>query len=157
MGPDRRSTDHTDAKMLHQLESWDSPPSHGASSRALQKGCTAYLPLIESFQDRVAAATKRVAVLHKEKDPLSNSYKRRLKENWVDSLCFLFDGLLTVATAPDEAPDGRRASRVAIVKNKSKAIVSRGVGFRVAAVRMMCFTNLDRKHDYSSRSSTLNN
>ncbi|MGG6497214.1 UNVERIFIED_CONTAM: hypothetical protein NY603_30260, partial [Bacteroidetes bacterium 56_B9] len=79
-------------------------------------GHTKYLPTIETFLERISVQAKRIASLHREKEPLSSAYKRRLKDSYVDTLCLLFDGMLTVAAAPDEPNYGRRQSRVAIVR-----------------------------------------
>lgn len=104
-----------DAKALHSLEDWTPSPS--------RKGSTVYLNTVDAFQDRVSVAAKRIAVLHREKEALANNYKRRIKDSFVDTLCFLFDGLLTSAMAPSEADNGRRPSRVSVAKAVVKDMV----------------------------------
>lgn len=105
----------SDAKALHSLEDWSPSPT--------RKGSTNYLAQLDNFQERVAVAAKRIATLNREKDPLTNNYKRRIKDSFVDTLCFLFDGLLSSAMAPQEVNNGRRPSRVAIVKTVVKDMV----------------------------------
>ena len=99
--------------MLHHLENW----------AVTATGHTAYLPTLERFLDQIASRTKKVAALHREKEPLSSAYKRKLKDSYVDTFCTLFDGMLGVAMAPDEPDNGRRQSRVAIVHKTNKDMV----------------------------------
>ena len=103
-----------DAKMLHQLEDWSVAPS----------GRTTYLPAIEKFLEQIAGRAKKIASLHREKEPLGSGYKRKLKDSYVDTCCLVFDGMLQVAMAPDEPDLGRRQSRVAVVRRANKDIVS---------------------------------
>lgn len=102
--------------MLHELEDWQPSPSNG--------GGTKYLATMEGFQTRVLASAKKIALRTGDKDPLPANYKRRIKETFVDTLCALFDGILTAATTPLEPEDKRRPSRVAAAKPPPKDTVS---------------------------------
>lgn len=104
-----------DAKLLHALEEWHPSTAH--------KGATKFLTTMEEFQMRMVASARKIALRPSEKEQFSPSFKRRIKETFVDTLCFLFDGMLTIATAPPEPSNGRRPSRVAIAKSTSKDIV----------------------------------
>lgn len=131
-----------DAKTLHQLEDWS----------IAANGNTSYLPTVENFLERIAGQAKKIASLHREKEPLSSTYKRRLKDSYVDTLCLVFDGMLSVAAAPDEPTDGRRQSRVAIVRTSNKDVVRCVV---IVLVSSEDAADQLRKHAYCSRSPTL--
>jgi exocyst complex component 2 len=105
----------SDAKVLHELETWQ------ASSSV--KGATKYLLTMEDFQTRVLASSKKIATRAGDKEPVPASFKRRIKENFVDTLCFLFDGMLSAATAPPDASYRRRPSRVAAPRPPPKSTV----------------------------------
>ncbi|RSH82118.1 hypothetical protein EHS25_006051 [Saitozyma podzolica] len=112
MGEAIAATWTRDAKVLHELEDWQPSPSNG--------GGTKYLATMEGFQTRVLASAKKIALRTGDKDPLPANYKRRIKETFVDTLCALFDGILTAATTPLEPEDKRRPSRVAAAKPPPK-------------------------------------
>lgn len=97
-----------DAKNLHFLEDWQPTPN--------LKGTTKYIDLIQSFQLRVLASSKKIASRPSEaKDraegTLPSNHKKKIKEIFVESLCFLFDGILNGAMATPTI-DNRRPSRV---------------------------------------------
>ncbi|WVQ70634.1 hypothetical protein IAR50_000154 [Cryptococcus sp. DSM 104548] len=81
-----------DAKVIHGLEDW--------SSASSSKGSIRYLASIESFQLRVATAAKKVAANTRngngqnEKDGLGSGFKRRIREVFVETECYCFDGIL---------------------------------------------------------------
>ncbi|ORY35859.1 exocyst complex component Sec5-domain-containing protein [Naematelia encephala] len=92
-----------DSRILHQLEDWQPSSSSKGSSR--------YLDLMVDFQTRVVGSAKKIASRSGEKEALPSNFKRRIKETWVDTLCFLFDGLLNSAMAPGESAPGLRTTR----------------------------------------------
>lgn len=65
---------------------------------------------------RVVTSAKRVATRQGETDPIPANFKRRIKENFVDTLCFLFDGILNSAMGTPESTN-RRPSRVTRVSS----------------------------------------
>jgi exocyst complex component 2 len=95
---------------VHQLEDWQSRSSSDPT------GSSKSLSLISDFQIRIATSAKKVSTRNGERDPLPGIFKRRIKENFVDTLCFLFDGVLSAAMAPEEKKDGRRGTRVSNAK-----------------------------------------
>lgn len=103
----------TDAKNLHFLEDWQAVPSE-------QKDSTRYLTILEDFQLRVLTFVRKIAAQPTESrtatprdqsPPLSSSSRSRIREDFVDTLCYLFDGILNSAMATPEV-DNRRPSRV---------------------------------------------
>ncbi|WVF68144.1 hypothetical protein IAT40_002907 [Kwoniella sp. CBS 6097] len=95
-----------DSKILHHLEDW--------TQAITTKGATRYLSMIEDFQLRIIASSKKVATRQGEKEAVPVSFKRRIKENFVDTLCFEFDGVLSASAPPAEDVGARRPSRVVI-------------------------------------------
>lgn len=67
---------------------------------------------MEAFQLRIVASAKKVATRSGEKDPLPLNFKRRIKDTFVDTLCFVFDGILSSATVDTELGGGRRPTRI---------------------------------------------
>ncbi|KAK1922962.1 exocyst complex component Sec5-domain-containing protein [Papiliotrema laurentii] len=96
------STWARDAKLLHKLEDW-----HQANA----KGPSKYLGLIDRFQMRILSSAKKVASRSGEKESIPSSFKRRIRENWVDTMCFLFDGILNSTSLSVESGGPRRMSR----------------------------------------------
>jgi exocyst complex component 2 len=96
-----------DSKNLHFLEDWQPIPN--------QKGTTRYLDTLQSFQLRVLASSHKIAlradVKDRERDALPSNHRKKIKESFVESLCFLFDGILNGAMATPQL-DNRRPSRV---------------------------------------------
>lgn len=92
----------TDSRMLHNLEDW-----HQTSA----KGPSKYLGLMDAFQNRILASCKKIATRSGEKDTLPSNFKRMIKENFVDTTCFLFDGILNSTTLHTD-PGPRRMSRL---------------------------------------------
>lgn len=97
-----------DSKSLHMLEDWQPAPN--------AKGNTRYLALMDDFQTRIVTSAKKVALRQGEKDPLPGNFKRRIKENFVDTLCFLFDGILNSAMGTPDLGN-RRPSRITRVSS----------------------------------------
>ena len=82
-----------DSRSLHTLEDWT-------------KG-TKYLPLVDTFQTRIVASAQRVGAGCSEPDAV----KRRIKDNFVDTMCFLFDGIMNSNNTHTD-PGPRRMSRM---------------------------------------------
>jgi hypothetical protein len=134
---------YLDSRKLHQLEDWQ--PTSSSSS----KGSSKFLNLITDFQIRITTSSKRISLRSGEKDQLPVNFKRRIKENFVDTLCFLFDGLLNTAMAPDERKDGRRGTRISgnrIITLKD--IVSEPHDTHVRGIYLIC-ASYYRRRDYS--------
>ena len=89
------------------MEDWQ--PSTSA------KGATRFLAIMDEFQIRIVTASKRVATRSGEKEPVAPKLKSKIKENFVDTLCFLFDGVLNVAISAREE-SARRPSRVSLAR-----------------------------------------
>jgi exocyst complex component 2 len=71
---------------------------------------------MDNFQTRVVTSAKKVATRVGEKEPLPGNLKRRIKEDFVDTLCFLFDGVLNSAMGTPEISK-RRPSRITRVSS----------------------------------------
>ncbi|OCF43322.1 exocyst protein [Kwoniella heveanensis CBS 569] len=95
-----------DSKVLHHLEDW--------TQAITSKGAIRYLSVIEDFQLRIIASSKKVATRQGEKEAVPVTFKRRIKENFVDTLCFEFDGILSASAPPAGDVGARRPSRVVI-------------------------------------------
>jgi len=91
-----------DAKVLHNLEDWQ---------LASAKGSSKYLTLLEDFQSRTLASAKRIATRQGEKEAFSANFKRKIKVDFVDTMCFLFDGILNSTSLRTENGP-RRMSRM---------------------------------------------
>jgi exocyst complex component 2 len=66
---------------------------------------------MDDFQLRILSAAKKIATRSGEKDALPGNFKRLIKDNFVDTTCFLFDGILSsTSLATDQGP--RRMSRM---------------------------------------------
>lgn len=78
----------------------------------MSKGKFRYLTLLEDFQIRIVTSAKKVATRQGEKEGLTSNFKRRIKEEFVDTMCYLFDGMLNGATFTDDRLGGRRPSRI---------------------------------------------
>jgi exocyst complex component 2 len=124
----RQSELTLDAKQMYLLEDWQP-----TTSKTGAKGATQYLALIDDFQMRTVAAAKRIAMRSGsgsstgDKDGVPGNFKKKIKETFVDTLCYLFDGVLNVATAPTEFQMGRRPSRLSkipVVKDVVCVIIS---------------------------------
>ena len=97
-----------DSKNLHFLEDWQSIPN--------QKGTTRYLELMNAFQLRILTSSRKIGTKvekerEREREVLPTNHRKRIKESFVESLCFLFDGILNGAMA-SPLPNNRRPSRV---------------------------------------------
>jgi hypothetical protein len=97
-----------DSKNLHFLEDWQPIPN--------QKGTTRYLELMNSFQLRILSSSRKIGTKvekerEREREILPSNHRKRIKESFVESLCFLFDGILNGAMA-SPLPNNRRPSRV---------------------------------------------
>jgi exocyst complex component 2 len=103
----RRELINQDAKNLHLLEDWT--PSPG------QKGTTRYLDILQDFQLRILGSSHKVASragdARKGEESVPPISKKKIKETFVETLCFLFDGILSGAMATPQV-DNRRPSRV---------------------------------------------
>ncbi|ORX41152.1 exocyst complex component Sec5-domain-containing protein [Kockovaella imperatae] len=88
-----------DTKSLHELEDW-----HLASTKTQHR----YLSLVETLQTRVVASSKIIASRKGEKETVPTTFKRRIKDHFVDTMCFIFDGILNAATHPPS--EARRGS-----------------------------------------------
>ncbi len=91
----------SDSRLLHQLEEW----------QGTSKGSTRYLAVMDEFQMRVVTSAKKVATRSGEKEALPVNFKRRIKDNFVDTLCFLFDGIFNAAMSPSPPTNSRRPTR----------------------------------------------
>lgn len=91
-----------DSRLLHNLEDWQHTSAKGPSK---------YLGLMDDFQSRVLGSAKRIASRTGEKEALPGNFKRLIKENFVDTTCFLFDGILN-STSIHTEPGPRRMSRM---------------------------------------------
>lgn len=97
-----------DSKNLHFLEDWQPIPN--------QKGTTRYLDTMNAVQLRVLASSRKVGARpekerERERETLPSNHRKKIKESFVESLCFLFDGILNGAMASPQF-DNRRPSRV---------------------------------------------
>lgn len=97
---------------------------------ATYKGATKYLAVMETLQNRVLASAKKVASRANDREVLLPVFKKRIKDDFVDTLCFCFDGLLSMATTPPEPDNGRRPSRVALARTTAKDTVSQPRSFQ---------------------------
>lgn len=61
---------------------------------------------------RVVTSARKVAVRNGEKDPVPANLKRKVKESFVDTLCFLFDGILNAAMATGDTSMVQRPTRI---------------------------------------------
>ena len=97
-----------DSKNLHFLEDWQPIPN--------QKGTTRYLDLMNAFQLRILTSSRKIGTKvekerERERDILASNHRKKIKESFVESLCFLFDGILNGAMATPQ-PNNRRPSRM---------------------------------------------
>jgi exocyst complex component 2 len=97
-----------DSKNLHFLEDWQPIPN--------QKGTTRYLELMNAFQLRILSSSRKIGTMvekerEREREVLPSNHRKKIKESFVESLCFLFDGILNGAMATPQ-PNNRRPSRV---------------------------------------------
>ena len=97
-----------DSKNLHFLEDWQSIPN--------KKGTTRNLELMNAFQLRILTSSRTIGAKiekerEREREVLPTNHRKRIKESFVESLCFLFDGILSGAMA-SPLPNNRRPSRV---------------------------------------------
>jgi hypothetical protein len=97
-----------DSKNLHFLEDWQPIPN--------QKGTTRYLELMNTFQLRILTSSRKIGTKiekerEREREILPSNHRKRIKESFVESLCFLFDGILNGAMASPQL-NNRRPSRV---------------------------------------------
>jgi exocyst complex component 2 len=92
----------SDARALHNLEDW---------SPASAKGPSKYMGLMEDFQMRILASAKKVAHRQGEKEALPGVFKRKIRGDFVDTMCFLFDGILNSTSLSHDAGP-RRMSRM---------------------------------------------
>lgn len=97
-----------DSKNLHFLEDWQPLPN--------QKGTTQYLELMNSFQLRILTSSRKIGTKvekerEREREILPSNHRKKIRDSFVESLCFLFDGILSGAMA-SPLPDNRRPSRV---------------------------------------------
>ena len=101
-----------DSKNLHFLEDWQPIPN--------QKGTTRYLDLLNAFQLRILTSSRKIGTKvekerERERDTLPSNHRKKIKESFVESLCFLFDGILNGAMATPQ-PNNRRPSRMSAYK-----------------------------------------
>jgi exocyst complex component 2 len=97
-----------DSKNLHFLEDWQ--------PIANQKGTTRYLELMNTFQLRILTSSRKIGTKiekerEREREILPSNHRKKIKESFVESLCFLFDGILNGAMASPQL-NNRRPSRV---------------------------------------------
>jgi hypothetical protein len=97
-----------DSKNLHFLEDWQPIPN--------QTGTTRYLELMNTFQLRILTSSRKIGTKiekerEREREILPSNHRKKIKESFVESLCFLFDGILNGAMATPQL-NNRRPSRV---------------------------------------------
>ncbi|KAK4688269.1 exocyst complex component 2, partial [Tremellales sp. Uapishka_1] len=114
-----------DARGLYVLEDWQLDPAH--------VGTTRYLALVQEFQLRVVSTLTKIA--SSKKAPPGN-YKKKIKDTFVDTLCFVFDGILNTALSPPEGTGGRRPSRLSASRVVTIKDVVSGVLCRAAVKRI---------------------
>ncbi|OXC68440.1 hypothetical protein AYX13_02890 [Cryptococcus neoformans] len=76
-----------DAKVLHGLEDW--------SQATNPKGAIRYLALVDVFQLRIISAVKNMAASRQgDKGSFSNALKIRIREDFVETQCHIYDGIM---------------------------------------------------------------
>ena len=116
-----------DAKLLHYLEDWD-----GNTTKAPAR----YLDTVEDLQTRLVTSSLNLA--SRSEGPLRQAsssavvplnFKRKIKNTFVDTLCFLFDGVLSSATSKQEAssrhPSRISSSRIVTIKDVVRTSILR--------------------------------
>lgn len=118
-----------DAKILHGLEDW--------SQATNPKGAIRYLTVVDEFQLRIISSVKKIAAsIQGDKESFSNSLKKRIREDFVETQCYIYDGIMkaTDVDLRDESGDVQQRRRplrrtstdVSVVQNP----VSDLVGYR---------------------------
>ncbi|KIR30772.1 exocyst protein [Cryptococcus deuterogattii LA55] len=95
-----------DAKILHGLEDW--------SQATNPKGAIRYLTVVDEFQLRITSSVKRIAASSQgNKESFSNSLKKRIREDFVETQCYIYDGIMkaTDVDLRDESGDVEQRRR----------------------------------------------
>ncbi|WRT70517.1 uncharacterized protein IL334_007515 [Kwoniella shivajii] len=97
------------SKIIHHLEDW--------STAVTSKSAIKYLQIIEDFQIRITTSTKKIAITS------TTHFKRKVKESFVDTLCFCFDGMLDSTSPNNKSYEHmRRPSRLQLVSQQGQEI-----------------------------------
>ncbi|KIR69024.1 exocyst protein [Cryptococcus bacillisporus CA1873] len=95
-----------DAKILHGLEDW--------SQATNPKGAIHYLTVVDEFQLRITSSVKKIAASSQgDKESFSNSLKKRIREDFVETQCYIYDGIMkaTDVDLRDESGDVEQRRR----------------------------------------------
>ncbi|KGB75357.2 exocyst protein [Cryptococcus deuterogattii R265] len=95
-----------DAKILHGLEDW--------SQATNPKGAIRYLTVVDEFQLRITSSVKKIAASSQgDKESFSNSLKKRIREDFVETQCYIYDGIMkaTDVDLRDESGDVEQRRR----------------------------------------------
>ncbi|ADV19942.1 Exocyst protein, putative [Cryptococcus gattii WM276] len=95
-----------DAKILHGLEDW--------SQATNPKGAIRYLTVVDEFQLRIISSVKKIAAsIQGDKESFSNSLKKRIREDFVETQCYIYDGIMkaTDVDLRDESGDVQQRRR----------------------------------------------
>ena len=65
---------------------------------------------------RIVIAAKKVATRPREKEAVPINLRRRIKDNFGDTMCFIFDGILDAAMSKSQSTMGRRPTRASSAK-----------------------------------------
>ncbi|WVW81078.1 hypothetical protein I302_103069 [Kwoniella bestiolae CBS 10118] len=113
-----------DSKILHHLEditSFSTTSNHSLSS----KNTLRYLSVIEEFQLRLINSCKKISSsagsasrTGTNGNDIPANFKRKIKDTFVDTLCFCFDGMIDFTAQPmeDQAGMGMRRPSRAVVR-----------------------------------------
>lgn len=72
---------------MHGLEDW--------SQATNPKGAIRYLTLVDEFQLRIISSVKKIAAIRKgDVESFSNVLKKRIKEDFVETQCHIYDGIM---------------------------------------------------------------
>ncbi|WVO20401.1 uncharacterized protein IAS62_001697 [Cryptococcus decagattii] len=95
-----------DAKILHGLEDW--------SQATTPKGAIRYLTVVDEFQLRITSSVKKIAASNQgDKESFSNSLKKKIREDFVETQCYIYDGIMkaTDVDLRDESADVEQRRR----------------------------------------------
>lgn len=105
---------------MHGLEDW--------SQATNPKGAIRYLTVVDEFQLRITSSVKKIAASSQgDKESFSNSLKKRIREDFVETQCYIYDGIMkaTDVDLRDESGDveqrrrplRRTSTDVSVVRN----------------------------------------
>ncbi|WWC92087.1 uncharacterized protein L201_007041 [Kwoniella dendrophila CBS 6074] len=126
------STWAKDSKSLHHLEDWTSYYSSSSTNSINSKSVLNYLTIIEDFQIRLTISCKKISGSSSpnssnpstannnnrpsEKESIPSNFKRKIKDSFVDTLCFCFDGMIDFTSSSsselEQSTAIRRPSRL---------------------------------------------